>query len=158
MSHAPAFERLQRGHPCKHLFYVYFSRLHRIIPTIYFAGVFVMNSTAMHFWYCLELHRNRAVITKSVHQRALLYTRKKPLEQKWKEKKEENYKTRAMLYSGLFSHINLVNPQLAIEVESEFPDMNYKGELQNSLKASIPSFQPGISAGTIWESHRATNI
>lgn len=66
-----------------------------------------------------------------------------------KLKKKENNKTRAMLYSGLFSNINLVNPQLAIEVESEFLDMNYKGETQNSLKASIPSFQPGISAWTM---------
>lgn len=51
----PILKNLQRGHPCKHLFYVYFSRLHRNIPTIYFAGVFVMMSTVMHFWYCLEL-------------------------------------------------------------------------------------------------------
>lgn len=45
------------------------------IPTIYFAGVFVMMSTVMHFWYCLELQSSDK--KKSVHQRALLYTRKK---------------------------------------------------------------------------------
>lgn len=79
----PILKNLQRGHPCKHLFYVYFSRLHRNIPTIYFAGVFVMMSIVMHFWYCLELQSSDK--KKSVHQRALLYTRKNFFEQKWKK-------------------------------------------------------------------------
>lgn len=70
----PILKNLQRGHPCKHLFYVYFSRLHRNNPTIYFAGVFVMMSTVMHFWYCLELQSSDK--KKSVHQRALLHQKK----------------------------------------------------------------------------------
>lgn len=45
-----------------------------------------------------------------------------------------------MQKSGLFSHDS------PIEVEAEFPDMNYKGRPQNSLKASVPIFQPSISA------------
>lgn len=45
----PLLKNLQRGHPCNCPFFVYFSQLHRIIPTIYFAGVLVMISTPMHF-------------------------------------------------------------------------------------------------------------
>lgn len=71
-----------------------------------------------------------------------------------KKNPHENNKTRAICYiAGLFSHINLVNPRLAIEVVSEFPGMNYKGQPQNSLKASVPSFRRASLPG-LWDSHR----
>lgn len=74
------------------------------------------------------------------------------------KKTRENNKTRAICYiAGLFSHINLVNPRLAIEVVSEFPGMNYKGQPQNSLKASVPSFRRTSLPG-LWDSHREFEV
>lgn len=73
------------------------------------------------------------------------------------KKKPSNNKTRTMFKmqkSGLFSHDS------PIEVEAEFPDMNYKGRPQNSLKASVPIFQPSISAdyGTLTKPHICNRI
>lgn len=93
----------------------------------------------------------------SVHQEKL-FRAKMEKYKITKKKNRENNKTRAICYiAGLFSHINLVNPRLAIEVVSEFPGMNYKGQPQNSLKASVPSFRRASLPG-LWDSHREFEV
>lgn len=135
-----------------------------ILVNIYFTyisrdyiGLFQQFILLVYLLWCLlpcisgTVLNYRAVIKKNLYINVLFCTPGKTFSSKngKKIKKRENNKTRAMLHSGLFSHINVVNPRLAIEVESEFPDMNYKGQPQNSLKASVPNFQPGISAWTM---------
>lgn len=70
--------------------------------------------------------------------------------EKYKIKNRENNKTRAVCYiAGLFSHINLVNPRLAIEVVHELQRTAPK-----FVEGVSPKFSPGISAGTMGLSPR----
>lgn len=155
----PLLKNLQRGHPSNYRFFVYFSRLHRIIPTIYFAGVLVMISTAMHFWYRLELQSSGRKLYINVH----FSTPAKNFSSKNGKKILKNLKIikleRCSNYKNA-GYFHMIHPRQAIEVKAEFPDMNYKGRPQNSLKASVPSFQPSISAdyGTLTKPHICNRI
>lgn len=47
-------------------------------------------------------------------------------------------------------YFHMIHPRQAIEVEAEFPDMNYKGRPQNSLRVSAEHLC------RLWDSHQAT--